>query len=125
MSSIYFLQTSSNLEFAPTIHGVPGINCQVEKDLLNHACIAFDTRQFGSIFKININAESKNHPLQHLAQLMDHIIEIQSFGSHFLLATEGEQLPGQFSGAGCCVCDLLNRINNFCLQLFLAINIPV
>ena len=95
-------------QLAALRHGVAGVHGQVHDDLVDLAWIGAHGAQLGAWNHDQIDVLA-DHAREHLQVLGDHLVQIEHFGGQHLFAAEGQQLPGQRSGALRGIGDFLRR----------------
>ena len=85
-------------ELAAAGHGIARVDRQVHDDLLGLAGIGLGAAQRGIEIANQIHVFA-DQAAQELLHVCDHGVHVQNFGSEYLLAAEGQQLPGESGGA--------------------------
>ena len=88
-------------------HGVAGVDGKIHDDLLNHAAVADDDRQFGGRMKFQRDVLA-DEALEHFAHVADGLAQIERPGLHHVFAAEHEQLARE---AGCAFGGEINGLN--------------
>src|SRR5437899_5306690 len=89
---------SFDSELTAERHGVAGVDCEIEEDLLELARIGFDAAEGIAEAQAEFDV-FPNQAAKKLAHVRDEFVEIEDFGLKDLHAAESEHLAGKGSGA--------------------------
>ena len=91
MVSILLVAT---INFPPVRHGVPGVQYQVQQDLLDLPRIGLDPFQVLGLDEVEINGRV-DQAFEHLAHFRTQLVQVHRLGLGNLLFAEGQQLMRQ------------------------------
>jgi len=91
---VYFHIGGFHHQPTPFRHGVPRVDDQIEKDLLDLSRVRLDPAQVLAQRGHELDVRGQE-PVEHLLHVGDDLVEIENLGLQHLLPAEGQELPRQ------------------------------